>query len=403
MKVHRHTRIGFICLTLIGILYGGLWWSQNQYYSHPSHRKPLQFDQFEPLVEYDHSVYFLAQRGQISSLWRFQKQTGELKQVRVISRTDPSKIKAQAIASLFKNIIPDYENKENKEFQVLALSPSGSSFVMLDSTFETIILHNKDDDRSLMLPPLSHFHDELLLRDGIVWSKDEDYLLLWDQMIIQRSNGQIKGLLQGKWGSWSPTSNQLLFVDQKGDLRLRDIESGVEKVVYTVDEQEKIWSPPVWDPSGRYFAFATGRYKDGNMKVERVHVMDLQLFHYVENERNSLPTHLTNIELSLDGAFLHYIADGMIRIVYLPSQELRVYDGYMQEKENKFPTFGFDSNGIWLASAKDFLFIGPSMQEKTMIQFPESLAGFYLSDNRHHLLAIELLAHGYRVSVVQLP
>lgn len=401
MKVYRQTRwlrTGFICLTLIGILYGGLWWNQKQY-SHPSLRKPLQFDHFEPIMDYHHSVYFLAQQRGISSIWRFQKQTGEFKQINTVHTTDPAKIKSQLIASLFKNITL---NKENKELQIFTLSPNGSSLVKFDPTVQMIILYHLNKGRSIILPSISFHHEQFHSPDWMLWSKDERYLLLGNQ-IIQGNDGIVKGQVQGKWGSWSPVSNQLLFVNKEGDLCLQDVESGVVNTIFSTHESEEISSRPIWDPTGQYIAFATGQYKENQMKVKQVHVMDLQLFHYVENEQNFLPTLLSTIQLSPKGTFLLYTVDEMTKIIHLPSQELLVYDGYMQDKKNKFPYFWMDQQGVWLATAKELLYIDSSLQERTMSTFPEPLTGFYLSEDQRYQLAIESLTHGYRVSVVQLP
>jgi hypothetical protein len=251
------------------------------------------------------------------------------------------------------------------------------------------------------------------------WSPSGKYLLIDDQWIVSAEDGRLLHRLSATVAIWSPMEDVILFVpsgegtsDRVGNedvplpygnrLALWDIKTKAQSILYEAGDQEAILGKPVWDGTGRYFAFATGVQEDGEWFYSQVHVMDKKRFHYVESEQNVSPTRLTHLTVSPGGQYLSYSVNGVLKLIHLGTQESRIYEQKVDDEQTQWSSVRFDPKGVWLAREHEVVFITENMEEKRVYHSRRPLLGFMLSSSGNRLLVMEEMANGQRLRLINL-
>ncbi|MDR6225825.1 hypothetical protein [Desmospora profundinema] len=305
--------------------------------------------------------------------------------------------------------------------QPLFVSPVKDAFVYIGEGQKGWNLTLFRLDQAKAVPVLEDVsHSYLQPTESVQWSPSGEYMLLNNQWIVSAKDGDLIHKLEGSAATWSPVHDAILYVpfsDGKapygnGDngqpvplgnsLVLWDMKTASATTLHRASEDEPILGKPVWDSTGRYFSFPTGRELDGEWFFAQVHVMDGRRFHYMENEQNVAPTKLTHLTLSPGGEYLSYSVNGVLKLINLNTQESRVYDHSFADDGPYRTSVRFDPDGVWLARDHEVVFVAENMEEKIVYQTSRKLLGFYLSSSADRLLVMEEMADGQRLRLINL-
>ncbi|SEN73522.1 hypothetical protein [Lihuaxuella thermophila] len=368
----------------------------------PSPGLEMGVDQFVPIHEQDHQYFFLISQAANRSLWSFDLRTGQLHPVPVSLTQAEKRQPRDTLQSLLLQRAAGGTGELNR--QILSLSPDRSAYVWAGkNTKNQWSLYLYKTGQAQNVPLTDQVEPEALSSSTFIqWSADQKYLLVNGQRVIRLPDGWTSFLLNGSRGVWSPRRSDLLYVDQEGKLQLFNPDSGEQHTMYVTGKDETVMGHPVWDPDGYYFSFVT-RVRMGEKCLQRIHVMDTRLFHYVEQEITAKPELVSSLTLSKNGKFLTYILDGRLKIVNLDTQESRVYDGFVRKQTKGLPYFCPDLNGIWLVRNHRILFVSDQFEEREVYKTSRQLLGFRLTYDRKRAIVHESDSRGQWIRLVHLP
>lgn len=350
----------------------------------PARLSEFQFVQITPMFRQGEQVFFQTFQGQTTEYWSFHLASGQLKQTQTPRWLD--------------DVHPPDQ-------QVIALSS--------DSKRAVVAVKNLDHRWSLYLRHANREKEILLQKDVqsaqlssltlIQWSNDDNYLLFNKEIIFRASDGVPVWKLDGTDAVWSPRAPVLLYININGELEWLNVETGSKKTLYKKAADQVILGPPVWDSSGQYFSFFTGRHSHHDRFAEQIHVMDGHLYHYIEREQQDPPAQIEHLELSSGGRYLTYVLNGLLKIVHLHTHETRVYDVYTQEQIKRFPLVWTDDQGVWFVQNQQILFLDERWKEKQVYQSPQQIIGFYPAADHQKILVIEATSQGEKMKLIQMP
>ncbi|MCS1352035.1 hypothetical protein [Mechercharimyces sp. CAU 1602] len=234
----------------------------------------------------------------------------------------------------------------------------------------------------------------------VQWSSDEQSLLLNEHDLYNTENGKKIDSIEGSGATFVPHKNVLTYLQGEKKLRdyaipmghkiiWRDLQTNKETTLYTAAKEEWVIDRILWDEEGEAYSFATGKIVNEEPQIDRVHVKDLQLFHYVESEQNLLPTSLNYHTLSNRGTYLSYTMNGVLKLLNLESQQSRVFDVYPYAERSNPDFIYYRASGVWIAQAHEIIRIAEEMEEKVMYHTPLSIQNYYLSENEQNLIVFE--------------
>jgi hypothetical protein len=284
----------------------------------------------------------------------------------------------------------------------VSVSPRGDAIVypVQDADDLSLAMFRPKEGRSYPLPE-TRFSSRTYMASAVAWSPSGRFLSVADKVYAVGDAAPVTILRSGP-GWWCPTADVRATVEDHRRLALWDATSGKRRIVFEAPSGEEIVPPVVWEPQGHYFAFATGRRENGELFFEKVHVMDGQLYHYVENEHNLQSTQLDHLMIGPGGGYVSYVINGMLKLIHLRTQNSLVLDVYHQVAGQSYPFIRHERNGVWLAEDHRILFIGDGMQEKEIYRTSRPLMGFYLSPRFHRLLIVEKTPQGCKLSLIDL-
>lgn len=300
----------------------------------------------------------------------------------------------------------------------LSVSPNGKYIVYWTEDEGETEVHVYDvvRDEHTLLQNMSG----TLKNDDVQWSANGGYVML-KQRDVYRVTGAEKVLTLEKAASasWSPARDQLVVLERDQDgvklpreadknyghrIVTFDLSSG-EKIELYPAEGEKLEIPPlvldevVWDDSGRLFAFSTGSVNGGEVTYDKVHIMDPQGgFHHVENEQNLRPSTVEDLTFSPDGTFFSYTANGLLKVLYIPTQQSKVYDVYTQLKDD-YRYLAYKANETWILGSHEIKRLGKGLEEKTVYRSSHELLQFFISDGGDHLLVVERVGDHFQLKL----
>ncbi|SMO76467.1 hypothetical protein [Melghirimyces algeriensis] len=301
----------------------------------------------------------------------------------------------------------------------VSVSPAGNFFVYAEQAESGLNLHlyiveaEKDILLNKEVEP-----SKVSGEQWVQWSAEGEYFLI-DHTLYRSKDGKPVKKLDGHAAVWAPDGARLVYVespkkqvDDRKDskerpfilgtrLMILDMESGKLQRLYETEAEQWIVGKAVWDPSGRYVSFPTGKKINEETYFEKVHVTDGKMFHYTENEQNLMPTRLNHLTLSPNGDYLSYAVNGILKLIDLRTQESKVYDVYHQVQSD--PDYvRFDPKGVWLVQNREILFVADNMEEKRVYQTDKQVLGFNLSSQRKKLLVREESKEGQILRLVDL-
>jgi hypothetical protein len=284
----------------------------------------------------------------------------------------------------------------------VSVSPRGDAIVypVEDADDVALALFRLKEGRSHPIPD-AKFSSRTNIASAVSWSPSGRFLAVADR-VYEVGDSVPVTILRSSPGWWSPTADVRVIVEDNRRLVLWNAVTGKRQVEFEAPAGEEIVPPVVWDPKGHYFAFATGRRVSGELFFEKVHVMDGQLYHYVENEHNLQSTQLDRLMIGPDGGYVSYVINGMLKLIHLRTQNSQIFDVYHQLAGQSHPFIRHERNGVWLAEGHHILFIGDSMKEKEIYRTSRPLMGFYLSPRLHRLLIVEKMPEGCKLSLIDL-
>lgn len=275
-----------------------------------------------------------------------------------------------------------------------------------------------------------------LHRDDIAWSVDGRYVMVLGQHVFQVPSGKDVWEVTGEQAVWSPVAPELLVLKKSADSvqppKGVDIRYGhrIVKIDMQVKEEEQLFpqettkeettsyddavdaslEPPplildelVWDERGQLFAFLTGWVSEDQVHYEKVHVMDAQGgFHLIENEQNLRPSAIEGLSFSPDGDFFSYTAAGLLKVLYLPTQQSKIFDVFTQMQQEDSQFLEYSRNDVWVLSNNEIKRLGKGLEEKTVYRSPYELMQFFVSTNGQELLVIEREDDQYLLKLVSL-
>ncbi|MBN2910450.1 hypothetical protein JQC72_13165 [Polycladomyces sp. WAk] len=284
----------------------------------------------------------------------------------------------------------------------VSVSPRGDAIVypVGDADDVSLALFRPKEGRSHPIPE-TRFSSRTNIATAVSWSPSGRFLSVADRVYAVGDTVPVTILRSGP-GWWSPKEDVRATVEDNRRLVLWNAETGKRRVVFETPSGEEIVPPVVWDSHGHYFSFATGRRVSGELFFEKVHVMDGQLYHYVENEHNLQSTQLDHLMIGPGGGYVSYVINGMLKLIHLRTQNSLVFDVYHQLAGQSHPFIRHEPNGVWLAEGRHVLYIGDDMKEKEIYRTSRPLMGFYLSPRLHRLLIVEKMPHGCKLSLIDL-
>jgi hypothetical protein len=284
----------------------------------------------------------------------------------------------------------------------VSVSPQGDAIVypVGDAGDVSLALFRLKEGRSHPIPE-TQFSSLANIAAAVSWSPSGRFLSVSDRVYAVGATVPVTILRSGP-GWWSPKTDVRATVEDNRRLVLWNAVTGKRRVVFEIPSGEEIVPPVVWDPQGDYFSFATGRRVSGELFFEKVHVMDGQLYHYVENEHNLQSTQLDRLMIGPGGGYVSYVINGMLKLIHLRTQNSQVFDVYHQVAGQSHPFIRYERNGVWLAEGRHILYIGDDMKEKEIYRTSHPLVGFYLSSRLHRLLIVEKMPQGCKLSLIDL-
>lgn len=369
----------------------------------PSPELEIRVGQLVPIHEQGHRYFFLTTQAKSQTLWAFNLHTGQLNHGPISSAQLEKRQPAETVRSWL--LQRDAGGTGAKNGQILSLSPDRSAYVWAAKNSKNsfaLYLHKTGQEQNILLMDDVQ-PEKLSSRTFIQWSPDQKYMLISEQRVIRLSDGFTVFLLNGSRGVWSPRRADLLYVNQEGDLQHFNPDTGEQQTLYATGEDETVIGKPVWDPDGYYFSFVTGTGRLGKSYLQKVHVMDTRLFHYVEQEKREKPFAVISLKLSKNGKFLTYTMEGLLKIVNLHTQESRVYDVFVQEQVKGLPYLRTDLNGIWLVQNHRILFVSDQFAEREIYRTSRQLLGFCFTYDRKKAIVHESDSRGQWIRLIQLP
>lgn len=257
--------------------------------------------------------------------------------------------------------------------------------------------------------------------EDIAWSATGDYFLLKSRQVFRSSDGKNVLTIPNGQAYLSPSRDELIALEKaekKGKSSLEiDRFYGHRIVKYTLGtgEAEPLFSSSsgenitlifdqlVWDHQGLFFAFVTGDVRDEQIFYEKIHIMDVAGgFHHVENEQNLLPTSVTDLSFNPSSHFFTYTANGLLKVLYIPTQRTKLFDVYaqMQNQNNHYMIYGRDA--VWVLESHAIKKLGHDLEEKTVYETKDELLSFYVDSNEHKLMVIERNGEQHEMRLITL-
>ncbi|MFD1428125.1 hypothetical protein JOD24_002576 [Kroppenstedtia sanguinis] len=429
---------GLSALLLLFLCGGVIWfiWVTGQDASSPGVLYEADFLEITPYLFQNDRFYFWGKTKNSSGYYIFNAKKNQLKKVNWTDRYGDSK----AVHHLGDGSkIQILDNKKDRQLflergdqmvkvsdslplvkEPVFISPKGNAFVYCEKSGSKWVLR---------LYSLQSGEDEVLVKgvkettvsgeDWGSWSADGRYLLVGNEVYRGSDGKRVYTLAGGYTGVWSPKGARLVYVvppqnrknsENKSEERpsllgkrvaVLHPDRGKTETLHRTVKGSWIVGHPVWDPTGRYLAFPTGKSQDGETFFEAVHVIDGKMFHYVESEENLLSTRLKHLTLSPGGDYLCYAVNGILKLVDLRTLESKVYDVYNQV-QNDPDYVRFDPGGVWLAQNHKILFVKDNMEERAVYQTHQKVLGFYLSEKRDKLLVREESEKGQVLKLIDL-
>ncbi|WP_169835404.1 hypothetical protein [Novibacillus thermophilus] len=331
--------------------------------------------------------------------------------------------KSEAASSL---ILKDQDGNEKELVQVsaeqslgLSVSPNRKSLLYWagNGSESDVYLYDLERDEHAFVNNFSG----LLQEEDVSWSGNSKYVMLEERQIYRVADGaEVMEIEDAAQTSWSPVSDELLVLERDADGM--KLPGSVEKnyahriVKYDVFNKEKeqlfprsegplplILDEIVWGEQGRFFAFVTGSVNGEQVYYRQVHVMDPQGgFHHVENEQNARPFAIEDITFSPNGDFLSYTANGLLKVLYIPTQKSKVFDVYTQNQaaDNRYLVYNRDE--AWVMAGHEVRRLMSGLEEKSVYRSDEELLRFFVANDGESLLVIERKSDQYALKLVSL-
>jgi hypothetical protein len=140
-------------------------------------------------------------------------------------------------------------------------------------------------DGRAILSPLrdDFFHPVFDVVSAVTWSPRGRFLSVVDKVYEVGHSAPVIVYRNGP-GQWSHKAEVRASVGRC--LVLWNAVTEERRGMFEASSSEEIVPLVAWDSRGYSYAFATGRRESGELFFEKVHVMDGQLYHYIENEHN---------------------------------------------------------------------------------------------------------------------
>ncbi|MDN4595078.1 hypothetical protein [Polycladomyces subterraneus] len=399
----------FICLLIWG-------WRDEE---RPRVSSPIvqtaEFEKVKPERLQEDRFFFRGKSGRGEAEYEWNLRTGALLKVGEKSGTDVVSLGKHGVLTVLSEgavrsmVVQKGSHRTRIAFNVpagmhhpISVSPQGDAIVypVGDAEDVSLALFRPKEGRSHPIPE-TQFSSRTNISSAVSWSPSGRFLSVADRVYAVGDTVPVP-ILRSAPGWWSPTADVRAIVEDNRRLVLWNAVTGERRVEFETPSGEEIVPPVVWDPQGYYFAFATGRRVSGELFFERVHVMDGQLYHYVENEHNLQSTQLDRLMIGPGGGYVSYVINGMLKLIHLRTQNSLVFDVYHQVAGQSHPFIRHERNGVWLAEGHHILFIDDGMKEREIYRTSRPLMGFYLSPHLHRLLIVEKMPQGCKVSLIDL-
>lgn len=273
--------------------------------------------------------------------------------------------------------------------------------------------------------------------DEVSWSGNGKYVMLKEQTVYRVPGGEEVLDFAGSDAAWSPVGDELLVLERDKDrgklpkeieknyghrIVKYDVLSGdkqqlfpVEKEAPEVTEEDLAQGIPlteplplilgelVWDEQGRFFAFATGKVNGELLQYEKVHVMDVQGgFHHVENEQNLRPSSIEDMSFSPNSDFFSYTANGLLKVLYIPTQKSKIFDVYTQMRNGEDRYLTYTKNDAWVMGSHEIRRLSSGLEEKSVYRSMDELMQFFVAASGESILVIEREGDQYQLKLVSL-
>lgn len=261
--------------------------------------------------------------------------------------------------------------------------------------------------------------------DDISWSGNSKYVMLKERHVYRVPDGEeVLEIESATQTCWSPVGDELLAIERDADgielpqetnknyghrIVKYDVVDKEKHQLFPVQSEEVTISSPlildeiVWGEQGRFFAFVTGRVNGEQVYYEQVHVMDPQGgFHHVENEQNSRPSAIEDIAFSPNGDFLSYTANGLLKVLSIPTQKSKVFDVYTQTQNDGNHYLIYNENEVWVLGNHEVRRLSSGLEEKSVYQSTDELLQLFVANDGESLLVIERESDQYELKLVSL-